>query len=150
MYFIFFFLIIGTLIYTFILGALSVGVQPTDATEGSSQSYENTIRRPSRRYSTSVSETCITINDDDVDEVHPSKKKKHNKISPLEKYETNDTKKLSNTDLQRLVLLKQLRVLEMKEEKLKKQLNPDVSEQSTSNNNSTIVDSENGKTYIHL
>lgn len=30
----------------------------------------------------------------------PTKKQKHNKISPFEKYETNDTKQLSTTNLQ--------------------------------------------------
>ncbi|XP_050310441.1 uncharacterized protein LOC126746306 [Anthonomus grandis grandis] len=122
-------------------GALSVGIQQTETKIG----HEDTIPRQS----TSASETSAA-NDDAISTVqHAPKKKEHNKGSPLEEYETNVTKQLSNNELQRLVLLKQLRVLEMKEEKLKRQLNRDVDEQSNSSNNN-IIQADNGQAYFKL
>lgn len=47
--------------------------------------------------------------------------KKRTKVSnPLEKYESDESRGLTNTELQRLVLLKQLEVLKLKAEKLKR------------------------------
>lgn len=121
---------------------MSVGIQET----ATNISHEHATPRQS----CSSNSTC-TAPDDEDSEAHAPKKKKQ-KISPLEKYETNVTKQLSNNELQRLVLLKQLRVLDMKEEKLKRQLNPDVNEQSTSSNNSNIIMTcgEDGRSYFNL
>lgn len=52
----------------------------------------------------------------------PARPKRH-KI--IEKYETEETRTLSTTELQRLVLLKQLHVLDLKKAKLEKELNKD-------------------------
>ncbi|CAH1998318.1 unnamed protein product [Acanthoscelides obtectus] len=123
------------------LGALSVGIQQTET----EISHEDKIPRQS----TSASETSAA-NDDTISTVqHAPKKKKHNKVSPLEECETNVTKHLSNNELQRLVLLKQLTVLEMKEEKLKRQLNRDVDEECNSSNNN-IIHGEDGQAYFKL
>lgn len=43
----------------------------------------------------------------------------------IEQYETEETRRLSTTELQRLVLLKQLHVLNLKKAKLEKDLNKD-------------------------
>ncbi|XP_044745565.1 uncharacterized protein LOC123307352 [Coccinella septempunctata] len=57
--------------------------------------------------------------DDDEEENKPKKIKLAN---PLDEYETHETKQLSNEQLKRYVLLQQLRVLKLKEEKLNRSL----------------------------
>ncbi|CAG9760247.1 unnamed protein product [Ceutorhynchus assimilis] len=129
-------------VLTKVPGALSVGVELPKS------NHDDPIPTPS----TSASEMCTANRVANIDnEDHQPKKRKHNKVSPLEKYETDVTMHLSNNELQRLVLLKQLKVLEMKEEKLKRQLNLNGNEESTlNNNNSNIVHAEDGKAFLEL
>ncbi|CAG9770221.1 unnamed protein product [Ceutorhynchus assimilis] len=114
-------------VLTKVQGALSVGVELPKS------NHDDPIPTPS----TSASEMCTAnrvANTDNED--HQPKKRKHNKVSPLEKYET-DAMQLSNNELQRLVLLKQLKVLDMKEKKLKRKLYLNGNEESTLNNNNS-------------
>ena len=63
-------------------------------------------------------EVCPLEDDIPLDAPHPSTMKRNS----LDVYETEETRPLNNAELQRLVLLKQLKVLELKEKKLKKEL----------------------------